>query len=87
MALGVLEVVPENTPMTWCHRMVLCRKHNGGPRRTVDMQKLNNVSVQQCQPTKSSLQQAMAVPHNTKKLVFDAWNSTKVWQSRRRTCT
>ena len=29
VALGVLEVVPENTPMTWCHRMMICRKHNG----------------------------------------------------------
>ena len=41
VALGVLEEVPENTPVTWCHRMVVCRKHNGDPRRTVDLQKLN----------------------------------------------
>ena len=74
MALGVLEVVQENTPMTWCHRMVICRKHNGDPRRTVDMQKLNNVSVRQCHPTQSPLQQAMTVPHNTNKSVLDAWN-------------
>ena len=74
VALGVLEVVPENTPMTWCHRMVICRKHNGDPRRTVDMQKLNDVSVRQCHPTQSPLQQAMTVPHNTKKSVLDAWN-------------
>ena len=45
VALGVLEPVPDNTPMTWCHRMVICRKHNGDPRRTVDMQKLNDVSL------------------------------------------
>ena len=70
--LGVLEVVQENTPMTWCHRMVISRKHNGDPRRTVDMQKLNDVSVRQCHPTQSPLQQAMTVPHNTKKLVLDA---------------
>ena len=24
--LGVLERVKENTPVTWCHRMVVCRK-------------------------------------------------------------
>ena len=74
LALGVLEVVPENTPMTWCHRMVICRKHNGDPRRTVDMQKLNNVSVRQCHPTQPTLQQAIRVTHNTKKSVLDAWN-------------
>ena len=60
--------------MTWSHRMVICRKHNGDPRRTVDMHKLNNVSVRQCHPTQSPLQQAMTVPHNTKKSVLDAWN-------------
>ena len=74
VALGVLEVVPENTPMTWCHRMVICRKHNGDPRRTVDMQKLNDVSVRQCHPTSPPLEQAMLVPHNTKKSTLDAWN-------------
>ena len=74
VALGVLEVVQENTPMTWCHRMVICRKHNGDPRHTMDMQMLNDVSVQQCHPMQSSLQQAMTVPHNTKKSVLDAWN-------------
>ena len=65
VALGVLEPVPDSTPMVWCHRMVICRKHNGDPRRTVDMQKLNDVSVRQCHPTQSPLQQAMTVPHNT----------------------
>jgi hypothetical protein len=74
MALGVLEPVPVNTPMTWYHRMVICRKHNGDPRRTVDMQKLNDVSVMQCHPNQSPLQQAMTVPHNTKKSVLDACN-------------
>ncbi len=29
VALGVLERVEPNTPVTWCHRMVLQRKHNG----------------------------------------------------------
>ena len=70
----MLEEVPENTPITWCHCMVVCRKLNGDPRHTVDMQKLNEVSVRQCHPTQPPLQQAMDVPHNTKKLVLDAWN-------------
>ena len=47
VALGVIEPVPLNTPVTWCHRMVTVPKHNGEPRRTVDMQSLNKASVKQ----------------------------------------
>ena len=41
VALGVLEPVPVGEPVTWCHRMVVCAKKNGKPRRTVDFQALN----------------------------------------------
>ena len=34
--LGVIESVPENEGVNCCHRMVVCRKHDGSPRRTVD---------------------------------------------------
>ena len=72
--LGVLERVNENTPVTWCHRMVVCRKRNGDPRRTVDLQPLNAVSLRQCHPTAPPLQQAMDIPHGVKKSTLDAWN-------------
>ena len=39
--LGVIEPVPVGEPVTWCHRMVVCPKKNGKPRRTVDFQALN----------------------------------------------
>ena len=39
--LGVLEPVPIGTPVTWCHRMVICAKKTGKLRRTVDFQPLN----------------------------------------------
>ena len=39
--LGVLEPVPIGEPVKWCHRMVVCAKMNGKPRRTVDFQALN----------------------------------------------
>ena len=74
VALGVLEEVPENTGMSWCHRMVICRKHNGDPRRTIDLQPLNAASVRQCHPTQPPLEQAHTVPHNQKKSVVDCWN-------------
>ena len=32
--LGVLEQVPVGEPVTWCHRMVVCAKKDGTPRRT-----------------------------------------------------
>ena len=72
--LGVLERVDENIPVTWCHRMVVCRKRNGDPRRTVDLQPLNSVSIRQCHPTAPPLQQAMDIPHGVKKSTLDAWN-------------
>jgi hypothetical protein len=40
-ALGVIERVPYGEPATWCHRMVVTRKHDGSPRRTVDLSPLN----------------------------------------------
>ena len=43
--LGILEEVPANEPTVWQHRMVVVRKHNGSQSRTVDMQKLNAVSL------------------------------------------
>ena len=33
-ALGILERVPYGEPVTWCHRLVVTRKHDGSPRRT-----------------------------------------------------
>jgi hypothetical protein len=74
IALGVLEAVPVSQEGTWCHRMHVCRKHNGDPRRTIDLQKLNEVSLQQCHPTAPPLKQAMTVLHKVKKSVLDAWN-------------
>ena len=36
-ALEVIEKVPYGEPVTWCHRMVVTRKHDGSPRSTVDL--------------------------------------------------
>ena len=33
--LEVLEPVPIGESVTWCHRMVICSKKNGKPRRTI----------------------------------------------------
>ena len=47
VALGVIERVPPNTPVTWLHNMVITAKSDGSPRRTVDLQSLNRHCVRE----------------------------------------
>merc|ERR1712020_846950 len=75
VALGVIEPVPLNTPVTWCARMIVVPKHNGEPRRTVDLQALNKASVRQTHHTKSPFMLASNVPAGKIKSVLDVWNS------------
>jgi hypothetical protein len=72
--LGVIEPVPVGEPVTWCHRMVICRKKSGKPRRTVDLQALNAHCSRETHHTQSPFHQARSVPMGKKKTVFDAWN-------------
>ena len=72
--LGVIEKVPVGEPVTWCHRMVICAKKNGKPRRTVDFQPLNLHATHETHHTQSPFHQARSVPSSTRKTVFDAWN-------------
>ena len=72
--LGVLEPVPIGEPVTWCHRMVVCAKKTGKPRRTVDLQSLNRHATRETHHTPSPFHQARSVPHGKKKTVLDAWN-------------
>ena len=74
VALGVIEPVPIGEPVTWCHRMVICAKKNGQPRRTVDFQPLNLHATRETHHTQSPFHQARSVPSNKKKTVFDCWN-------------
>ena len=62
IAMGVLEKVDVNEPVTWCSRMVVTRKHNGEPRRTIDLQTLNEASLRQTHPTMPPFQKAMSIP-------------------------
>ena len=54
--------------------MITVAKKDGSPRRTIDLQALNDASVRQTHHTPSPFHQAMAVPHGTRKTVADAWN-------------
>ena len=72
--LGVIEPVPVGKPVTWCHRMVVCAKKDGKPRRTVDFQRLNKHATRETHHRQPPFHQARSVPQHTKKSVFDAWN-------------
>lgn len=72
--LGIIEPVPQGTPTVWCARMVVVGKKDGSPRRTVDLQPLNDATYRETHHTPSPFNQASVVPPNTKKTVLDAWN-------------
>lgn len=74
VALGVIERVPPGTPVTWLHNMVVTAKADGTPRRTVDLQSLNKVSVRETHHTIPPVKQARSVPRDQLKTVTDAWN-------------
>lgn len=73
-ALGVVERVPYGEPVTWCHRMVVTRKHDGSPRRTVDLSPLNKYCQRETFATESPFHLARRIPKDTWKTVTDAWN-------------
>ena len=45
VALGIIEPVPQGTPTIWCSHMVVTPKKDGAPRRTIDLQKLNQATL------------------------------------------
>ena len=73
-ALGVIEQVPYGIPVSWCHRMVVTRKHDGTPRRTVDLSPLNKFCKRETFASEAPFQLARRIPGNTWKTVTDAWN-------------
>ena len=75
--LGVLEPVPIGEPVTWCHRMVICAKKNGKPRRTVDFQPLNAHAKRETHHTPSPFHQARSVPNGKKKTDTTVYLSTQ----------
>ena len=70
--LGVIEPVPIGEPVTWYHRMVVCAKKNGSPRRIVDFQPLNIHASRETHHTQLLYHQVRSVPSNKKKTVSDA---------------
>ena len=71
--IGVLEEFPIGKTTDWCSPMVICPKTNGNPRRTVNIQRLNDVALRQTPTAESPFHQALSVPNQTVKTVVDAW--------------
>ena len=74
VALGVLEPVPYGETSKYCHRMVVTRKADGTPRRTIDMSSLNKATIRETHHVRPPFQQARSIPPNTWKTGTDAWN-------------
>ena len=72
--LRVLEKMPIGEPSEWCHRMVLARKADGMPRRTVNLPLLNAHCLRETHHIKPPFQQAKTTPPYNGKTVTDAWN-------------
>jgi hypothetical protein len=72
---GVIEQVPIGEPVTWCSPMVVTAKPDGQPRRTVDLQRLNEQCLRETHHCQSPFKLASQIPPNTKKTVLDATDS------------
>ena len=70
--LGIITKVPFNEPTTWCARMVVVKKRDGRPRRTVDYQNLNAQCLREPFHSQSPFHTARRIPQNTWKSVMDA---------------
>ena len=72
-ALGVIERVPYGEPVEWCHRMVISRRSDGSPRRTVDLSLLNRHCLRETFSSESPSQIVRRIPRDSWKSVTDAW--------------
>ena len=72
--LGIIEPVPQGNPTRWCSRMVVAAKKDGSPRRTVDLQRVNEATLRETHHTPSPFNLVASVPPGTKKTTLDAWN-------------
>ena len=69
---GIIKKVDIGTPVEWCSPMVIVTKKDGTPRRTIDLQKLNEQSMRETHHCSSPFQLASQVPRDTYKTVIDA---------------
>ena len=73
-APGIIKKISHRKPTQWCHHIVITRKHDGTPRRIVDLSPLNKFCRRETFASKTPFKLARRVPSNTWKTVTDAWN-------------
>ena len=66
----ILEKVPHGEPTQWCHRMVIKRKHDGTPRRTVDLSPQNKFCRRETFASETPFKLARRVPQGTTRFPF-----------------
>ena len=72
--LGILEKVTQGEPTQWCYCMMITRKYDGIPRRTVDLLQLNKFCRRKTFASETPFKLARRVQSNTSKTVTEAWN-------------
>ena len=72
-ALGVIKHVPYGKPVTWCHCMVITRKHDCSPRHTADLLPLNKYCKRETFASESPFHLVCCIPKDTWKMVTDTW--------------
>ena len=70
----IIEKVPQGEPTRWCSRMVVVPKKHGGPRRTVDYQKLNTSCLRETHHTPTPFNLVSGIPQHAYKTTADAHN-------------
>ena len=70
IALGVLERVPLGEPTKWCFKMLIQRKEDGSPRRTIDISPMNKHCEREVHTSKSPFTLARSIPEKTFKDCF-----------------
>ena len=73
-AIGVIERVPYGEPVSWCHRMIVTKKHDGSSRRMVNLSPLNKHWKRKTYASKSPFHLDRGIPKHRWKTVTDAWN-------------
>ena len=74
MRLGIIEPVPQGTPVNWLSRMVVAPKKDGNPRCMVDLQRVNEATKRETHHTRSPHDLVISIPPNHVKTTLDAWN-------------
>ena len=74
VTLGIIEPMPAGTPTTWLSRMVVAPKMDGSPCHTVDLQKVNKLTLRETHYSTSPQKLVASIHPNQKKSVLDCWN-------------